>query len=154
MLAAMSKFRTILLAAALSACTSEDDAAKFVGSWTYDQGAAAHVDCGSGGSFDVPLDTVVETFAESGGKLVKTDSQGCTGLTFTAHAALASLAASGQSCTIPASGQNPSATFAPSAYTFAFANEKLTATVTATYTPQGAAAGCAVTGTNTLSRSH
>jgi hypothetical protein len=140
-------------AAALSGCTSADDASEFVGSWSYAAGSKTAVDCGQG-PFDFPLDGVVETFAESGGVLTKEDSQGCAGLTFTVSGDVASLASSDQSCTIPSAGSNPSAVFAPSAYTFTLSSDgaTLTASTTATYTPMGAPSGCAVTGTNALER--
>ena len=144
--------RWLPLAAALGACTT-DDAAKFVGSWAYESGSTVQVDCGSGPS-SIPFDTIVETFAESGGKLVKADNQGCVGLAFVAHGDVASLAAAGESCTIPASGSTPSAVFAPASYTFTL-NESGTAlaeSLTASYTPDGSPSACAVTATNVLAR--
>src|SRR6185312_3516258 len=96
----------------LSGCTADGAANSFVGSWDYAPGSTATVDCG-GQSSSVPFDTVVETFEESDGLLVKHDSQGCTGLQFAVSGDVASLSEAGQSCTIPAAGSSPSATFAP-----------------------------------------
>jgi hypothetical protein len=144
--------RTFFALACLFGCGS-DDAAKFVGRWTWAPGAAAQVTCGAM-TFDNPLAGVVETFTESGDTLSKTDSQGCAGLKFTASGSVASLSGAGQSCTIPAAGMSPSATFAPSAYTFAISadGKTLTAAISASYTPSGGSA-CAVSAANqTLAR--
>ena len=77
----MWKARWFMVAALSSGCTSEDPAANFAGSWAYEAGSTATVVCG-GMSSSVPFDTVVETFVESNGLLVKHDSQGCMGLEF------------------------------------------------------------------------
>ncbi len=129
-----------------------DDAAKFVGSWAYASGAKADVTCGTM-TFPSPLDSVVETFAESGGKLVKTDSQGCAGLEFSPAGAVATLSSAMQSCMIPANGSNPAATFAPTSYTFTMSadGKSLTAKVAASYTQMGQPA-CSVVGSNTLTK--
>ncbi len=129
-----------------------DDAAKFVGAWAYAAGAKADVTCGTM-MFPAAFDTVVETFAESGGMLVKTDSQGCAGLKFAAAGQVATLSSAMQSCTIPANGTSPAATFAPASYTFTMSgdHQTLTAKVAASYTPMGQAA-CSVAGTNTLTK--
>jgi hypothetical protein len=144
-----------MMTVALMGCGSSaptDEAAKFVGSWAYASGAKVEVTCGPM-TFPVALDTVVETFVESGGMLVKTDSQGCAGLEFTASGEVATLGAGMQSCMIPASGMNPAATFSPTSYAFTMsADEKtLSAKVAASYTPMGQSA-CSVAGTNTLTR--
>jgi len=141
----------LLLATAMLGCGG-DDSAKFVGAWAYASSAGVAVSCG-GTMFTAPLGTVVETFTESGGLLVKNDSQGCTGLTFVANGSVASLRGAGQSCTIPATAMSPSALFAPSEYTFTLSPDggSLTAAVTASYTPSGSSA-CTVSGSNTLTR--
>jgi hypothetical protein len=97
---------------------------------------------------------VVETFVESNGLLVKHDSQGCAGLEFSVSGDEARLSAPGQSCTIPASGSNPSATFAPSSYSFTISRDHATLvqSLSATYTPSGAPSGCTVTAANSLTR--
>ena len=146
----MKNLRWLVLAGVVSGCGNQDDAAKFVGAWAYSAGAKVAVNCG-GTLFDAPLDTVVETFSESGSLLIKNDSQGCAGLRFVAAGDAASLSGAMQSCTIPANGMTPSATFAPSAYTFTLSGDRLTATVTASYTPSGSSA-CSVNGSNTLTR--
>jgi hypothetical protein len=146
----MTSLRWLALAAVVAGCGSGDDAAKFVGAWAYPAGAKVAVNCG-GTMFDSPLDTVVETFSESNGVLVKNDSQGCAGLRFSAAGDVASLSSAGQSCAIPASGMSPAATFAPSVYSFTFSGGALTAAVTASYTPSGSSA-CTVSGSNTLTR--
>jgi hypothetical protein len=142
----------LVLASALTACTT-DDTADFVGAWRYAPGSTVAVDCG-GGAMDVPFDTIVETFAESGGRLEKSDSQGCTGLVFAVDGRVAKLAGAGESCAIPANGDNPGATFAPSAYSFTLSDDgkSLTEALTAAYTPDGAPAACAVTAHNMLTR--
>jgi hypothetical protein len=132
----------------VTACTSNDDAmAKFVGSWAYAPGSTASLDC-DGSASSVPFDTVVETFAEADGLLVKHDSQGCAGLEFAVSGDVASLGATGQSCT------TSSAVFAPSMYSFTIAADAstLTEALTASYTPDGAAAACTVTAANTLAK--
>ncbi|HEY1559108.1 MAG TPA: hypothetical protein VGF94_30010 [Kofleriaceae bacterium] len=139
------------MAALVAGCTSDDPAAKFVGSWDYAPGSTATVDCG-GSSSSVPFDTVVETFTESHGLLVKTDSQGCAGLELDVTGDVASLSSAGQSCTIPAAGSSPSATFAPTTYSFTLGGDStLTEALTASYTPSGASA-CTVTAANTLTK--
>jgi len=149
----MWKTRWFTVAALLSGCTSANPAARFAGSWGYEPGSTATVVCG-GGSSSVPFDTVVETFVESGGLLVKHDSQGCTGLEFAVSGAVASLSSAGQSCTIPASGSNPQATFAPSSYSFTISADDatLTESLTASYTPSGSSSSCTVTAANMLTR--
>jgi hypothetical protein len=144
--------RIVIALALASGCTSDDAEAKFVGSWDYETGSTATVDCG-GQSSSVPFDTVVETFAESDGLLVKHDSQGCTGLEFSVSGNVASLSEAGQSCTIPASGSNPSALFAPTQYSFTISADgaTLTESLTADYTPSGTST-CTVTAANTLTR--
>jgi len=149
----MWKAHWFTIAALLSGCTSDDSAAKFAGSWAYEAGSTATVDCG-GTPSSVPFDTVVETFVESNGLLVKHDSQGCTGLEFSVSGNVASLSAAGQSCTIPASGSSPSATFAPSEYTFTISadHKTLEQTLTASYTPSGSPSSCTVTAANVLAK--
>ena len=149
----MWKARWFTIAALLSGCTSEDAAARFAGSWGYESGSMAAVVCG-GMSSSVPFDTVVETFVESGGLLVKHDSQGCTGLEFAVSGNVASLSSAGQSCTIPANGSNPSATFAPSSYSFTISADHATLaqSLTASYTPSGSSSSCTVTAANMLTR--
>ena len=148
----MWKMHCLAMAVALSACTSQDPAARFVGSWAYAPGSTAAVDC-NGSSSSVPFDTVVETFARSGDTLVKTDSQGCAGLEFDVAGDVASLSRGGQSCTIPASGSTPAAAFAPTAYRFTISDDGMTLAeaLTASYTPSGGPT-CTVTATNTLTR--
>jgi hypothetical protein len=141
----------LLCAASLAGCAS-NDAEKFVGSWGYVVPAKAVVNCGLGGIFDFSLDNTVETFVASGDTLVKNDNGGCLGLKFTVKGNVAAIEA-GQSCTIPASGMTPAATFAPTTYTFTIAGDetKMTQAVTAKYTPQGGSA-CDVTGANALAK--
>jgi hypothetical protein len=136
--------------ATLAGCAGHP-ADAFVGSFAYAAGSSAHIDCGGGMAFDVPFDTIVETFTLSGDGLSKADSQGCTGLEFSVEGDVASLSRAGQSCVIPAAGMNPQATFAPSSYVFTRSGDTLAQTLTASYTPQGGSA-CAVTATNTLHR--
>jgi hypothetical protein len=150
----MRTIHHFMLAAALAGCTTNaDTTAKFVGSWKYNAGSTVAVDCGQGPS-EVPFDTIVETFAETGGLLAKSDSQGCTGLEFTVASHVASLSAAGQSCVIPANASSPSATFAPSTYTFTLSRDETTLaeSLSATYTQAGSPSGCAVTAANTLTR--
>ena len=150
----MWKAHMFVFAALVAGCTSSDDAAsRFVGSWAYKAGSTASVDCG-GMTSAVPFDTVVETFAEQDGRLVKTDSQGCAGLEFSVSGDVASLSSAGQSCMIPASGNNPAATFAPSSYSFTISSDHdtLTESLTASYTPAGSPSSCTVTAANTLER--
>jgi hypothetical protein len=149
----MRYMRHFMLASALTACATTDDGAKFVGSWAYDSGSTVAVDCGQG-AMNVPFDTIVETFSEAHGGLTKSDSQGCAGLEFAVRGDVANLRDAGQSCSIPANGSSPAATFAPSAYTFTLSPDgtTLTETLAATYTPDGSPSGCSVTAANTLMR--
>jgi hypothetical protein len=137
--------------ATAAACTS-DSAAKFVGSWAYGSASTVAIDCGGQPSSE-SFATVVETFVEQDGHLVKHDNQGCTGLVFDVSGDVATLSPAGQSCAIPASGSSPAATFLGSSYRFTIDSEttSLTEALNGTYTVSGDPT-CDVTAANTLTR--
>jgi hypothetical protein len=144
---------TCVLLAATAACTSDSDAAaKFVGSWAYGSASTVAIDCGGTPSSE-SFATVVETFVEQDGHLVKHDNQGCTGLVFDVSADVATLSPAGQSCAIPASGTSPAATFLGSSYAFTLDADtmSLAEALIGTYTVSGDPT-CDVTATNTLTR--
>ena len=143
------KLLTVFALAAFTACTDDetDQRAEFLGSWAYESGQF-ELDCG-GQLMQFAVDSsLVETFElGTATDLAKSDSGGCTGITFDVAGATASLAPSPQSCAIPNMG-----TSTASAYAITLGDDgKLTTASSGTFAPpQGPP--CTFAGAGTLVR--
>jgi hypothetical protein len=135
---------TVALAAGCTDDTAQDD---FVGSWAYSTGMFA-LDCG-GQQMQFPLDgTLIETFAIGRDRdLSKTDSMGCTSITFDLDGDVARLAPSPQSCTITGMG-----TSTADVYTMTLSGDRqtLNASSSGTFLAPGAPGPCTFVGGGTL----